>query len=135
MQDYALHLILAEIWRVVADANRYFAAEEPWIKRKTDPARMEAILYVTAEVLRIVAILAQPFMPAAMTKLLDLLAVPGSARGFSDAERALGLAPGRCPRRRPFSRVMWSRRLARQFRERSAPYSLGNARFHLTLFS
>ncbi|VTZ23790.1 Methionine--tRNA ligase (fragment) [Methylocella tundrae] len=94
MQDYALHLILAEIWRVVADANRYFAAEEPWIKRKTDPARMEAILYVTAEVLRIVAILAQPFMPAAMTKLLDLLAVPGSARGFSDAERALGLAPG-----------------------------------------
>lgn len=94
MQDYALHLILAEIWRVVAEANRYFASEEPWIKRKADPARMETILYVTAEVLRIVAILAQPFMPAAMTKLLDLLAVAESARGFSDAERALGLAPG-----------------------------------------
>ena len=27
------------IWAVVADANRYFAGEEPWALRKTDPAR------------------------------------------------------------------------------------------------
>ncbi len=94
MRDYALHLILAEIWRVVADANRYFAAEEPWVKRKTDPVRMETILYVTAEALRIVAIMAQPFMPASMTKLLDLLGVPEGARSFVDAERAMLLAAG-----------------------------------------
>jgi len=94
MQDYALHLILAEIWRVVGEANRYFAGEEPWVKRKTDPARMETILYVTAEVLRIVAILAQPVMPVAMTKLLDLLNVTEDARDFPHAEAAQGLAPG-----------------------------------------
>ncbi len=94
MREFALHAILAEIWRVVAEANRYFAAEEPWIKRKTDPARMETVLYVTAEVLRIVAIMAQPFMPASMEKLLDLLGVAGEARGFASAERPDGLAPG-----------------------------------------
>ena len=55
-----MHLILTEIWRVVSEANRYFASEEPWVKRKSDPARMQTILYVTAEVLRIVAIMAQP---------------------------------------------------------------------------
>ena len=49
---------LDAVWGVVADANRYFAGEEPWAKRKTDFERMETILYVTAEVVRQVAILA-----------------------------------------------------------------------------
>ena len=49
---------LDAVWGVVADANRYFAGEEPWAKRKTDFQRMETILYVTAEVVRQVAILA-----------------------------------------------------------------------------
>jgi methionyl-tRNA synthetase len=41
------------------------------------------VLYVTAEVLRAVAITAQPFVPTAAARLLDLLAVPGDSRGFS----------------------------------------------------
>jgi methionyl-tRNA synthetase len=85
MQDYALHQVLAEIWQVVAQANRYFAAEEPWAKRTSDPARMATILYVTAEVLRVIAIFVQPFMPAKMDELLDLLAVPADARRFGKA--------------------------------------------------
>jgi methionyl-tRNA synthetase len=94
MQDYALHMILIEIWRVISEANRYFASEEPWVKRKSDPARMQTILYVTAEVLRIVAIMTQPFMPAAMEKLLGLLNVPEDARTFASAEIAQGLQAG-----------------------------------------
>lgn len=92
MKGFALHMVLAEIWRVVGEANRYFASEEPWTKRKTDPARMGTILYVTAQVLRRVAILTQPFMPAAMAKLLDLLAVAPDARSFAyvEAEDAAG---------------------------------------------
>jgi methionyl-tRNA synthetase len=85
LRDFALHQILADIWQVVAEANRYFAAEEPWIKRKTDPARMDAVLYVTAEALRVVALLVQPFMPASMEKLLDLLGVAPGARDFACA--------------------------------------------------
>jgi methionyl-tRNA synthetase len=94
MQDYALHQILADIWRVVAEANRYFASEEPWTKKKTDPRRMETVLYVTAEVLRIVAIMALPFTPAAMAKLLDLLKVQEEKRLFSEAALTAGLEPG-----------------------------------------
>jgi methionyl-tRNA synthetase len=37
------HAVLAEIWAVVAEANRYFAGQEPWALRKTDPARMASI--------------------------------------------------------------------------------------------
>ena len=47
MEDFALHQALAEIWAVVGDANRYFASQEPWALRKSDPARMATVLYVT----------------------------------------------------------------------------------------
>jgi len=67
---------------VVAEANRYFAGEAPWALAKTDPARQRTVLYVTAEVIRQVAVLAQPFMPTAAGKLLDLLAVPADERTF-----------------------------------------------------
>lgn len=80
MKDFAVHTTLAEIWAVVAEANRYFASQEPWVLRKSDPARMNTVLYVTAEILRAVGILAQPFVPTAAAKLLDLLAVPPKGR-------------------------------------------------------
>ncbi len=83
MENFALHQALAEIWAVVADANRYFAGQEPWTLRKTDPARMATVLYVTAETLRILGILIQPFVPGAAGKLLDLLAVAADARDFA----------------------------------------------------
>jgi methionyl-tRNA synthetase len=94
MREYALHQALADIWHVVAQANRYFAAEEPWVKRKSDPARMATVLYVTAELLRVVAIFVQPFMPAKMAELLDLLAVPADGRGFDKATQDHRCAAG-----------------------------------------
>ena len=83
MQNFALHLMLGEIWRVVADANRYFANEQPWIVRKTDEARFATILAVTLETLRCIAIMAQPVMPSAMAKMLDALGVDMDARTFA----------------------------------------------------
>ena len=80
MKDFAVHSTLTEIWAVVAEANRYFASQEPWVLRKSDLARMNTVLYVTAEVLRAVGILAQPFVPTAAAKLLDLLAIPPEGR-------------------------------------------------------
>lgn len=94
MKEFALHTMLGEIWRVVAEANRYFASEEPWIKRKTDPARMGTILYVTAEVLRNVALLAQPVIPDAAKKLLDILGIEPKARDFASLGAGFRLEAG-----------------------------------------
>ena len=85
----AINKALDAIWAVVGDANRYFAGQEPWALKKTDPARMETVLYVTAEVLRIVGILAQPYVPNAAAKLLDILAVPAGQRNFADLGQRL----------------------------------------------
>jgi methionyl-tRNA synthetase len=78
----------------VADANRYFASQEPWALRKTDPARMATVLYVTAEVVRQIAILAQPFMPSSAARMLDLLAAGADARSFASLGKAGRLVPG-----------------------------------------
>ena len=94
MDSYAPHHALAEIFRVVAEANRYFAGEEPWAKKKTDPARMETVLYVTAETIRRLAIPLQPFIPEAAGKLLDLLGVGPDQRDFTHAGEADALQEG-----------------------------------------
>ena len=91
-EDAARHL--DAVWGVVADANRYFAGEEPWAKRKTDFKRMETILYVTAEVVRQVAILAAPAVPTAAGKLLDALGQDAGARTFKALGEAGRLRPG-----------------------------------------
>jgi methionyl-tRNA synthetase len=83
MATQQLHHVLNAVWAVVAEANRYFAGEAPWALAKTDPARQGTVLYVTAEVIRQVAILALPFMPESAAKLLDLLAVPAAERSFA----------------------------------------------------
>jgi methionyl-tRNA synthetase len=94
MKTQQLHQVLGNVWAVVAEANRYFAGEAPWAAAKTDPQRMGTILYVTAEVIRQVGILAQPFVPGSAKKLLDLLAVPENERDFSHVGGDKRLAPG-----------------------------------------
>jgi methionyl-tRNA synthetase len=83
MATQQIHQALNAVWAVVAEANRYFAGEAPWALAKTDPARQKTVLYVTAEVVRQIAILAQPAMPIASSLLLDSLGVPADERNFA----------------------------------------------------
>ena len=94
MSRQAIHQALSVVWACVAEANRYFASQEPWALKKSDPARMATVLYVTAEVIRQVAILAQPVIPTSAGKLLDLLAVPADARSFDRLGAGGRLAAG-----------------------------------------
>jgi len=81
---------LEAVWHVLGDTNAYFAEQEPWKLKKTDPARMETVLYVTIEIVRQVAILLQPVLPQAMTSLLNILGVgEGTARHFENFGTAL----------------------------------------------
>ncbi|GIL00618.1 MAG: methionine--tRNA ligase [Alphaproteobacteria bacterium] len=89
-----IHRYLDAAWAVVAEANRYFAGEAPWALRKTDPERMQTVLWTTAEVLRVVAILAQPVMPRSAASLLDLLGVGADARDFACLDETHALTAG-----------------------------------------
>jgi methionyl-tRNA synthetase len=94
MSEQAIHQALAAIINVVAEADRYFAGQAPWGLKKTDPARMETVLWTTAEVVRRIALMLQPFVPASTARLLDLLAVPEDRRLFAHAGDADALVSG-----------------------------------------
>jgi methionyl-tRNA synthetase len=94
MAGQGIHLALAAVFGVVAEANRYFASQEPWALKKSNPARMETVLWTTAETIRRVAILCQPFIPGSAERLLDLLAVHAGERDFAHLSAEHALRPG-----------------------------------------
>ena len=82
MDKQHIHDAVGVIWHVVSEANKYFAGEEPWALKNTDIERMRTVLYVASEIIRQVAILAQPYMPESCNKLLDMLKIPQDQRQF-----------------------------------------------------
>jgi methionyl-tRNA synthetase len=94
MATQQIHQALNAVWAVVAEANRYFAGEAPWALAKTDPARQKTVLYVTAEVVRQIAILAQPVMPDSAGKLLDSLGIPHAIKSRDFAALGVRIKPG-----------------------------------------
>ena len=101
MGKQLIHRALASIISVVSETDRYFASQEPWALKKTDPARMATVLYVTADVVRQIGILLQPFMPESAAKLLDLIAIPADKRDFAalgEAGRLIAGTPLEAPK-------------------------------------
>tara|TARA_R110002020_G_scaffold273926_1_gene489130 strand:+ start:5161 stop:6714 length:1554 start_codon:yes stop_codon:yes gene_type:complete len=94
MGKQLVHRAVATIIAVVSETDRYFAGQAPWALKKTDPERMGTVLYVTAEVVRQIAILLQPFVPDSAAKLLDLVAAPADKRDFAALGEAGRLVPG-----------------------------------------
>ena len=94
MQEHEVHNYLAAVMDAVSEANRYFAAEEPWALKKENPERMGTVLYVTAELVRQAAILLQPVIPAGASQLLDLLEIDADKRDFAALGSDYRLAPG-----------------------------------------
>jgi methionyl-tRNA synthetase len=84
MATQQIHRMLESVWRVVGEANRYVDAQAPWALRKNNPTRMATVLYVLADVIRILAIYAQAVVPGSAAKMLDQLAVPADKRSFAD---------------------------------------------------
>ncbi|MBM3507395.1 MAG: methionine--tRNA ligase [Alphaproteobacteria bacterium] len=83
VERQALHDALAEVWKVVGDANRYVDSEKPWSVRKTDPVRAGTVLYVLAETVRNIAMLLQAFLPDSAARMLEQLGVPAAQRSLA----------------------------------------------------
>lgn len=85
---------IEEIVKAANAANLYIDAQAPWTLKKTDPARMQTVLYVLAEAIRNIALMMQPFCPTAAGKILDQVAVAPEARGFDTVGALHALKPG-----------------------------------------
>ncbi|EME70851.1 methionyl-tRNA ligase [Paramagnetospirillum caucaseum] len=83
MDRQLYHEAIETVWVVIRAANAYVDKQAPWALKKTDPARMGTVLWVLAETIRCLALLTQPFIPAASSRILDQLAVAEGERGFA----------------------------------------------------
>lgn len=90
--EQSFHKGLEDIWNVVSAANRYVDEQAPWTLKKTDPARMATVLYVLADVVRVMGFLVQAIMPASGAKMLDQLVIDEDKRSFASID--VPLVPG-----------------------------------------
>lgn len=92
MDRQEFHSALETIFAHAAAGDKYISVQEPWKLKKTDPERMQTVLYVLTEVIRQLAILIQPIMPESASKLLYMLKVED--RDFAALGQEHRLAPG-----------------------------------------
>ncbi len=71
---------LESLWTVIATADKYLTTEKPWSlgDSELDTQRKATVLSTTAELLRIVTVLAHPVLPDSTAKIWTLLGQPGS---------------------------------------------------------
>ncbi|WP_066527572.1 methionine--tRNA ligase [Erythrobacter sp. CCH5-A1] len=73
-----------EAWmRAVYACNQYVDEQAPWGLKKTDPARMKAVLQSLFVALRDLAIAIQPVVPSKAAALLDQLGIPEGERSYA----------------------------------------------------
>ena len=79
---------LAEIWELVARTNKFIVERAPWTlaAQADDRPALEAALYQTADVVRVIAALIEPVMPDASARIRAMLGVK--------SESWLDLRPG-----------------------------------------
>jgi methionyl-tRNA synthetase len=72
---------LEQIWSVIAAADKYLTTEQPWAlgSSEADQQRRGAILWTTAELLRVVTALTHPVLPDCTNRIWTLLGQQGSA--------------------------------------------------------
>ena len=75
---------LEAIWAAIAAADKYLTSEQPWAldDSEADTQRKATILWTTAELLRIVTVLAHPVLPDSTAKVWTLLGQPGRVAAF-----------------------------------------------------
>jgi len=84
-----IHKMCEAIWALISACNRYIDAQQPWSLKKTDPERMNTVLWVLIDVIRQIGILVASIVPGASAKILDQLAIPMDERTFAHLEHKI----------------------------------------------
>nr|WP_314260065.1 methionine--tRNA ligase [uncultured Devosia sp.] len=94
MDEQLVHEATGALVAALSSANNYFAGQEPWALKKTDPERMATVLYVTADTVRRLTIPMLAFVPASAARLLDQLSISPANRQLAASILANQLVPG-----------------------------------------
>ena len=76
IERYRFREASQELMNLARLGNKYLADEEPWKLIKTDPERVQTIMYVALQVSAALAIVSEPFLPTTSQKLKTMLQLP-----------------------------------------------------------
>ncbi len=96
--ELAYNKILQKIWELVDATNQYIDKTGPWNLAKTDAGneRLKTVMYNSAESLRVLGILLNPFMPQSTESLMKQLGVATAIeeQGMNSIDKWGGLKSG-----------------------------------------
>ncbi len=73
IERYRFREASQELMNLARLGNKYLADEEPWKVIKTDPARVQTIMYVALQISAALAVVSEPFLPWSSQKLKTML--------------------------------------------------------------
>jgi len=87
MEKFAFQSALAEVFAVIARANKYIDETAPWVLAKSEETtpRLARVLYNLAEVLRICGTLLLPFTPDTCGKIFAQIGAPEALQTWEQA--------------------------------------------------
>ncbi|NLK97928.1 MAG: methionine--tRNA ligase [Epulopiscium sp.] len=86
---------LTEIWNLIRRANKYIDETQPWVLAKDEDKKDELanVLYNLGEILRIVSIIIEPFMPTTPRKVWEQLSLEEGENTTWDSAKVWGGLP------------------------------------------
>ncbi|NLM14158.1 MAG: methionine--tRNA ligase [Epulopiscium sp.] len=86
---------LTEIWNLIRRANKYIDETQPWVLAKDEDKKdiLANVLYNLGEILRIVSIIIEPFMPTTPRKVWEQLSLEEGENTTWDSAKVWGGLP------------------------------------------
>ncbi|MGA9270321.1 MAG: methionine--tRNA ligase subunit beta, partial [Lutimonas sp.] len=81
IERYRFREALSELMNLARLGNKYLAEEEPWKKIKTDPERVQTIMYIALQIANGLSVLSEPFLPFTAEKLRKILQIDEANTG------------------------------------------------------
>lgn len=87
MDNMDLTTAVKTVWALIGKANKYIDETAPWAlaKDESKAGELQTVMYNLAETLRLVAIMAEPFIPDAAPKIFQQLGLGGKELRLADA--------------------------------------------------
>ncbi|KRP12322.1 MAG: methionine--tRNA ligase, partial [Polaribacter sp. BACL8 MAG-120419-bin8] len=93
LEKYRFREASGILMQVARLGNKYLADNEPWKLIKTDPKRVETIMYVSLQIAAALAVLSEPFLPFTANKLNEMLHLAPLNLSWKDVAEKESLLP------------------------------------------
>jgi len=91
MEEIRLKSALKTVMELSMMCNKYLQDSEFWKLSKTDPAKLNTVIYVSCNLIRLVSLLIEPFLPSVSAKVNSQLGIVPSPREETLLEELAGL--------------------------------------------